>query len=65
MDDIDRASEYEMIARGAALATVCTLAHDEIPKSAKCLNCGAKTEKGARWCDSDCMKDHQLRIKVI
>ena len=60
-DEADRASDYENIARSAAIATVCILAADPLPTSKKCLNCGKTTVAGKRWCDADCMEDWEGR----
>lgn len=52
-DETDRASDYEEIARSAAIATACTLASEPLPTAKHCFECGAKTN-GKRWCNSDC-----------
>ena len=64
VDITDTATDYEEIARSAAIATACTIANDPIPTSKKCLNCGAKTKGGARWCDADCQIDWGKRYYV-
>jgi len=60
VDDTDRASLREEIARSAAIENASRLAQEAIPTSKKCLECGEKT-KGKRWCDSDCEMTYQQR----
>ena len=63
MDEADIASDIENVARNASIATACILASEPLPTAKKCLNCGLKTSKGARWCCSSCRDDYCEREK--
>jgi len=53
-DEADIASNAEELFRSAKLAHIRVLACIKPSQSRVCLNCGAKTRKGARFCDVDC-----------
>ena len=63
-DEVDIASDAEELFRSAQLAHIRALAGIEIKPSRVCLNCGEKTRKGARFCDTDCQSDHERRNKA-
>jgi hypothetical protein len=60
-DELDRASDYEELARSAAIAFVSGKATTSLPTSKKCLECGSKTVGGARWCDAGCRDTYEMR----
>ena len=63
-DEADIASNAEELFRSAKLAHIRVLACIKPSQSRVCLNCGAKTRKGARFCDVDCHADHERRNKA-
>ena len=63
-DEADIASDAEELFRSAQLSHIRALAGIEIKPSRVCLNCGEKTRKKARFCDTDCQLDHERRNKA-
>jgi len=63
VDELDRASEYEDIARNRMIEESSRKASIPVHKSKKCLNCGEATKNGARWCSKECQDDYLKRIK--
>lgn len=63
-DEADIASDSEELFRNAQLAYIRALAGVKHAPSKVCLNCGEKTRKGARFCNSDCQADHAKRARV-
>lgn len=59
MDDFDRASEIEQMARDAAIKKAST--YTRIKPCGKCLNCGEEVESDLRWCDAECRTDFEYR----
>lgn len=52
MDDTDIASINEEIQRDAELQRVRSMVR-KTPRSSICLECGVRTQGGARWCAPD------------
>jgi hypothetical protein len=52
-DEGAKASEQEEIMRSTEIARIQAKVQP-IPKSDFCLQCGANTVNGARWCDHEC-----------
>ena len=63
MDDADRASEREDIARAAALEAV-RRRFDSLPPLGCCYYCGEALRAGKRFCDSDCRDDYDRQEKM-
>jgi hypothetical protein len=59
-DLADIANDKAEAGLGAAIAHARHMVATDMPQpSDVCLNCGAATTAGARWCDADCRDDWQ------
>ena len=58
MDDADRASEREDIARAAALEAARRRVK-AMPSLGYCYYCGEALRAGKRFCDADCRDDYE------
>ena len=54
MDEADIADRNGSVINGAAIADIRKEAHKPVPTSKTCLECGAPTTNGARWCCVEC-----------
>lgn len=58
MDDADRASDREDIARAAAVEAVRARI-ERLPSLGYCYYCGEALRPAKRFCDSDCRDDYE------
>ena len=58
MDDADRASEREDIAREVAVAAIRRRI-EAMPSLGYCYYCGEALRAGKRFCDADCRDDYE------
>lgn len=63
MDDADRASDREDIARAAAVEAVRARI-ERLPSLGYCYYCGEALRAGKRFCDSDCRDDYERQEKM-
>ena len=62
MDDADRASDREDIARAAAVEAVRARI-ERRPSLGYCYYCGEALRAGKRFCDADCRDDYDRQEK--
>jgi len=63
MDDADRASDREDIARAAAVEAVRARI-ERLPSLGYCYYCGEALRAGKRFCDADCRDDYERQEKM-
>lgn len=63
MDDADRASDREDIARAAAVEAVRARI-ERLPSLGYCYYCGEALRAGKRFCDSDCRDDYERQEEL-
>jgi hypothetical protein len=61
MDLADQAEATEELFRSAVVREVRARAALPIAPSDECLDCGAPTVGGARWCDAACRDNYERR----
>lgn len=62
MDDADRADAHIEILTRAKVEEAAR--QPMLPAVGKCYNCNANLADGHRYCDNDCMEDHQYRQQL-
>lgn len=60
----DRAAGLAAMSAELAVLQARAAAQAQPPTSEVCLNCGAPTTGGARWCDAECRDDFVRRQAV-
>ncbi|WP_422451974.1 hypothetical protein [Endozoicomonas sp. ALC066] len=63
-DQVDDANELAELELQARLSKARRVSKSHQRAVSHCLNCQELlTEKGTRYCDSDCREDHEKRVK--